>query len=70
MPAVKCRPSDDSTSARTPPASSSCWNRRGISAQKAGVMALWRCGWFMRTCATPASTRTSKQVQVVMCVLS
>ena len=70
MPALKCLPSDDSTAARTPPASSSWRNSCGISAQKAGVIALWRCGWFMRTCATAPSSVTSKQVQVVMAVFS
>src|SRR5262249_23605117 len=61
MPALKCRPVEESTTARTPPSSDSRWIRAGSSSQNSGTIEFSSSGRHSRTWATFASTSTSKQ---------
>src|SRR5262249_2700914 len=61
MPALKCFPVDDSTTARTPPSSLSRPISAGSSDQNSGTIEFSSSGRHSRTWATLDSTSTSKQ---------
>ena len=60
MPAVKCLPVEESTITRASPASLSSFTSAGSSRQNAGVIVFMASGRFMRRCATPSFSSSSK----------
>ena len=61
MPALKCRPEEDRTSARASPESLIEVTISGSSRQNSGTIVFSSSGRFRRTWATLSATSTSKQ---------